>query len=117
MAWLQDLDRDSAERHERELLARLDAGLDAIPGVRRVGTAAARAAIASFVVDGVHPTDVGVLLDQQGIAVRAGHHCTMPLMARFGISGTVRVSLAPYNTLAEVDRLLVALDKALGFLR
>lgn len=117
VAWLQTLDRAAADAHEQVLLARLDAGLDAIPGVRRIGTAAARAAIASFVVDGVHPTDVGVLLDQQGVAVRAGHHCTMPLMARFGIPGTVRASLAPYNTLAEVDRLLVALDKALGFLR
>lgn len=117
VAWLQGLDRAAADAHEQELLARLDAGLDAIPGVRRIGTAAERAAIASFVVDGVHPTDVGVLLDQQGIAVRAGHHCTMPLMERYGIPGTVRASLAPYNTLAEVDRLLVALDKALGFLR
>ena len=117
VAWLQNLDRDAAERHERELLARLDAGLDAIAGVRRIGTAAPRAAVASFVVDGVHPADVGVLLDQQGVAVRAGHHCTMPLMDRFGIPGTVRASVAPYNTPAEVDRLLVALDKALGFLR
>ena len=117
VAWLQGLDRAAADAHEQTLLARLDAGLDAIPGVRRIGTAAGRAAIASFVVDGVHPTDVGVLLDQQGVAVRAGHHCTMPLMDHFGIPGTVRASLAPYNTLAEVDRLLVALDKALGFLR
>ncbi len=117
VAWLQALDRAAAERHERELLARLDDCLDAMPGVRRIGTTAQRAAVASFVVDGAHPTDVGVLLDQQGIAVRAGHHCTMPLMARYGIPGTVRASLAPYNTLAEVDRLLVALDKALGFLR
>lgn len=117
VAWLQALDRAAAERHEQELLARLDDGLDAMPGVRRIGTTAQRAAVASFVVDGAHPTDVGVLLDQQGIAVRAGHHCTMPLMARYGIPGTVRASLAPYNTLAEVDRLLVALDKALGFLR
>ena len=117
VAWLQALDRAAAERHEQELLARLDDGLDAMPGVRRIGTTAQRAAVASFVVDGAHPTDVGVLLDQQGIAVRAGHHCTMPLMARYGIPGTVRASLAPYNTFAEVDRLLVALDKALGFLR
>ncbi|MFZ5653013.1 MAG: SufS family cysteine desulfurase [Pseudomonadota bacterium] len=117
IAWLQEQDREAAAAHERALLARLDAGLDAIPGVRRIGTAAERVSIASFVVEGTHPTDVGLLLDQQGVAVRAGHHCAMPLMERLGIPGTVRASLALYNTAAEVDRLLAALDKALGFLR
>ena len=117
IAWLQDQDREAAAAHESALLARLDAGLDAIAGVRRIGTAAERVSVASFVVEGAHPTDVGLLLDQQGVAVRAGHHCAMPLMEHFGIPGTVRASLALYNTAAEVDRLLAALDKALGFLR
>lgn len=115
--WLQALDREAAAAHERALLERLDAGLDAIPGVRRIGTAAGRVSVASFVVEGAHPTDVGLLLDQQGVAVRAGHHCAMPLMERFGIPGTVRASLALYNTAAEVERFLQALDKAMGFLR
>lgn len=117
VAWLQDQDREAARAHEQALLQRLDAGLDAIAGVRRIGTDPARAGIASFVVEGAHPTDVGLLLDQQGVAVRAGHHCAMPLMERFGIPGTVRASLALYNTAAEVERFLQALDKAMSFLR
>jgi cysteine desulfurase/selenocysteine lyase len=67
-------------------------------------------------VEGAHPTDVGHLLDQQGIAVRAGHHCTMPLMARLGIPGTVRASVAFYNTAAEIDRFVAALDKVKTFI-
>lgn len=115
--WLQQQDRAAIAAHEGGLLARLDAGLEAIAGVRRVGTATQRAGIASFVVEGAHPTDVGLLLDQQGVAVRTGHHCAMPLMEHFGIPGTVRASLALYNTEADVERFLRALDKAMGFLR
>src|SRR5690606_10473656 len=115
--WLQQQDRAAIAAHERALLERLDAGLEAIAGVRRIGTAAERAGIASFLVEGAHPTDVGLLLDQQGVAVRTGHHCAMPLMEHFGIPGTVRASLALYNTAAEVDGFLRALDKAMGFLR
>ena len=116
LAWLDSLDRAAAQAHEEALFARLDAALAAMPGVRRIGTAGSRVSVASFLVDGAHPTDVGHLLDQQGVAVRAGHHCTMPLMARLGIPGTVRASVAYYNTHAEVDRFIAALEKVKSFL-
>ncbi|MBO4232031.1 MAG: aminotransferase class V-fold PLP-dependent enzyme, partial [Bacteroidales bacterium] len=83
-----------------------------INGLRIIGTAQKKSAIISFLLDGTHPYDVGVILDQLGIAVRTGHHCTMPLMDRFGIPGTVRASFAMYNTKEEVDRLVEAMRKA-----
>ncbi len=114
--WYQSLDRVAAAAHEQALLARLDDALGAMQGVRRFGLAEQRAAVASFLLDGAHPTDVGTLLDQQGIAVRVGHHCTMPLMERFGIPGTVRASFAFYNTFQEVDQFVMALEKTRRFL-
>jgi cysteine desulfurase/selenocysteine lyase len=91
--------------HEHDLLARASAQLAAIPGVRIIGTAKHKAAVLSFVLDGVHPHDVGTLLNQEGIAVRTGHHCAQPVMQRFGIPATSRASFAFYNTPAEVDAL------------
>jgi cysteine desulfurase/selenocysteine lyase len=85
--------------------------LAAIPGVRFIGTARKRAAVVSFVLDGVHPHDVGTILDQEGIAVRAGHHCAQPVMDRFGVPATVRASLALYNTREEIDTLVAGLHK------
>jgi cysteine desulfurase/selenocysteine lyase len=92
--------------HERELAARAMQAVGEVPGVRILGTAPDKIAIVSFTVDGVHPHDVATVLDHEGIAVRAGHHCAQPLMTRFGVSGTVRASFAYYNMLDEIDALV-----------
>ncbi|HEU4718029.1 MAG TPA: cysteine desulfurase [Bacteroidia bacterium] len=102
--------------HEHELLVYATEKLNAIPGMRIIGTAKEKAGVISFVVGNHHPFDVGTILDQQGIAVRTGHHCTQPLMQRFGIPGTVRVSFALYNTKEEIDSLITALMKAVKML-
>ena len=93
-------------RHEHELLQYATALLGGMPGVRLVGTARHKAAVLSFMLDGVHPHDVGTLLDQEGIAVRTGHHCAQPVMTRLKLPATVRASFAFYNSLAEVDALV-----------
>ena len=93
-------------RHEHELLQHATALLGQLPGVRLVGTARNKAAVLSFVLDGVHPHDVGTLLDQEGIAVRTGHHCAQPVMTRLNLAATVRASFAFYNSHAEVDALV-----------
>ena len=98
--------------HEHALLDYATAAVGAIPGVRLVGTARHKAGILSFLVDGIHPHDLGTILDAEGVAIRAGHHCAMPLMTRFGIPGTARASLAMYNTRADIDALVAAIDKA-----
>lgn len=97
---------------EAALLDHGTALLAAIPGLRLIGTAADKAGILSFVVDGIHPHDLGTILDTEGVAIRAGHHCAMPLMTRFGIPGTARASLALYNTAADLDALAAAIAKA-----
>ena len=90
--------------------------LGAIEGLSIIGTAKNKVSLISFVIKNIHPQDIGVLLDNQGIAVRTGHHCTQPLMKRFGVPGTVRASFAMYNTKEEVDRLVVAIKKAIKML-
>ena len=97
--------------YEHELLAHGTAVVTAIPGVRLVGTAREKASVLGFVLDGVHAHDVGTILDQEGIAVRAGHHCAMPVMERFGVAATTRASLAFYNTREELDALGAALGR------
>ena len=92
--------------HERELLRYATQGVQQLPRVRLIGTAAEKAAILSFVIDGIHPHDAGTVLDRLGIAVRSGHHCAQPLMRRLGLAATVRASLAFYNTREELDALL-----------
>ena len=96
--YLSGLGLDRVAAYEQELLAHGTAALRAVPGVRIIGTAKEKASVLSFVVDGVHAHDVGTVLDHAGIAVRAGHHCAMPVMQRFGVPATVRASLAFYNT-------------------
>jgi cysteine desulfurase/selenocysteine lyase len=90
--------------------------MNQIDGLRIIGTAKNKVSLISFVIKNIHPQDIGVLLDNQGIAVRTGHHCTEPLMKRFGIPGTVRASFAMYNTKEEVDRLVSAIKKAIKML-
>lgn len=114
--FLNNLGRDDIRSHEAALLKYATAQLETIPGLTIIGKAREKAGLVSFIIKGVHPQDIGVLLDNQGIAVRTGHHCTQPLMARFGITGAVRASFAVYNTHAEVDQLIAGLWKALKML-
>ncbi len=109
--WLEGLDRSAVEAHERDLLAYATARLSAVPGLRVIGTAPGKAAVISFVMEGVHPHDVGTILDAEGVAVRAGHHCAQPLMERFGVPATVRASMALYNTREDVDQLIQGLGR------
>jgi cysteine desulfurase/selenocysteine lyase len=104
------LDRIAA--HEAVLLAEATERMRALPGVRIVGTAPHKAGILSFLVDGIHPHDLGTILDTEGVAIRAGHHGAMPLMTRFGIPGTARASLALYNNSRDVDALVAGVQKA-----
>ena len=105
------LDYDAMVAYEAELLEYATKALKAIPEMRLIGTATEKAGVLSFLVGDIHPYDTGTILDRLGIAVRTGHHCTEPLMDRLGIPGTVRASLAFYNTHEEVDRLVEGIHK------
>ncbi|MCB9675764.1 MAG: cysteine desulfurase [Alphaproteobacteria bacterium] len=109
--WMLDLGPAAIAAHEASLLARATELVGAIAGVRLVGTAPHKAGVLSFVTDGLHPHDIGTLLDEQGIAVRTGHHCAQPVMRRMGVDATARASFAAYNTLAEVERFAAALQR------
>jgi cysteine desulfurase/selenocysteine lyase len=98
--------------HEHDLLTYATQAVSGIPGLRIIGTAKRKASILSFTLDGMHPHDIGTILDHQGVAIRAGHHCAMPLMQRYGIGGTARASFALYNTREEVDALVAGIRKA-----
>ncbi|MGV0005043.1 MAG: cysteine desulfurase, partial [Candidatus Porifericomitaceae bacterium WSBS_2022_MAG_OTU9] len=111
--YMQGQDADALHHHENELLENATQQLLEVPGLRLIGTAANKCAIVSFVVDGVHAHDVGTVLDRQGVAVRAGHHCSMPVMQRYKVAATVRASFAFYNTHDEVDRLAVGVRKTM----
>ena len=93
------------------MLAYATEKVSAIPGVRLIGTAKEKAAVLSFIMDGVHPHDIGTILDQEGIAIRTGHHCAQPVMERFGIDATARASFGLYNTKQEVDALVRGIYK------
>lgn len=114
--YLESLDRAGAARHEQALLAYAQKKALAVSGLRLIGTASHKASVLSFVLEGVHPADLGTLLDQQGIAVRTGNHCAQPIMDQYCIPGTVRASFSFYNTFEEIDRLFAALEKAKQFL-
>lgn len=116
LKYLSELDFAALQAYENELLAYAQKELMAITGLRIIGTAEKKASVISFVVDGIHPFDIGTLLDKQGIAVRTGHHCTQPLMDFFEIPGTVRASFAFYNTREEVDVFVKALKRSLAML-
>jgi len=107
---------DAIQPHETALVARATAALEAVPGVRIVGTARRKASVVSFVMDGVHPHDIGTIVDREGVAIRTGHHCAQPVMDRFGIPATARASFAMYNTLEEVDALVAALGRVRALL-
>ena len=99
-----------------ELINRTISGLKQIPGVKIIGTPETRSSVVSFLTKQGHPHELGTLLDQQGVAVRTGHHCAMPLMERLGIPGTVRASFSLYSNTDDVDRLLEGVDKAIDLL-
>ena len=108
--------KEKMSRHEEELLAYATAQLQQIPGLKIIGKAKEKVSVVSFVIDKLHPQDIGILLDNRGIAVRTGHHCAQPLMNRFGITGTVRASFAVYNTIEEIDELIMGLQRAIKML-
>jgi cysteine desulfurase/selenocysteine lyase len=107
------LDWKQVAAHEHGLLTYATAALSDIEGLRIIGTAKEKASVVSFVFDHVHAHDVGTILDQEGVAVRAGHHCAMPVMQRFGVPATTRASFALYNTRQEIDILVRGIRRAL----
>lgn len=110
--YVRDVGLDNIQAHEQMLLSYATPLLLDLPGLRLIGTAAHKSGILSFVVEGIHPHDLGTILDTEGVAIRAGHHCAMPLMTRFGIPGTARASLGLYNDENDIDALVAALRKA-----
>jgi cysteine desulfurase/selenocysteine lyase len=110
--YLGEIGLEEVAAHERQLLSYATAAVAAVPGVRLVGTAPERAGVLSFVLEDVHPHDIGQILDQEGIAIRTGHHCCQPVMDRFHVPATARASLALYNTRDEIDALVAALYRA-----
>jgi cysteine desulfurase/selenocysteine lyase len=110
--YLQSVGMSHIEKHEQQLLDYLTAKLKTVEGIRLIGTAAKKASVQSFTVDDIHSHDLGTILDHQGVAIRTGHHCAMPVMDFFGVSGTARASLALYNNTDDVDRLIEAIVKA-----
>ena len=110
--YLGELGMENVAAHEGELLEYATEAVSAVPGVRLIGTAEERAGVLSFVLDGVHPHDLGTILDREGIAIRTGHHCAQPVMERFGVPATARASFAIYNTKADVDALVEGIRAA-----
>jgi len=102
---------ENIARYEHELLLYATEGLCRIPGLTLIGTAKNKAGVLSFILDGMRTEDVGAALDKEGIAVRSGHHCAQPILRRFGLEATVRASLAPYNTVQDIDALVAAVTR------
>jgi cysteine desulfurase/selenocysteine lyase len=111
LEYVAALGLDNIAAHEHELLTYATAKLEAIDGLRIIGTARQKASVISFVLEGVHPHDIGTILDQEGIAIRTGHHCAQPLMQRFGVTATARASLALYNRREDIDALVRGLHR------
>jgi len=111
VTYVNSLGMENFAAHERDLLAYATEAVSAIPGIRLIGTAKEKAAVLSFTLDGIHPHDIGTILDQEGIAIRTGHHCAQPVMQRFGIPATARASFALYNTREEIDALVEGICK------
>ena len=115
--FIKGLDRREVETHEGQLLQSAIEKLSEIDGIRFIGEAAHRSGLVSFIIDGIHPYDLGTIIDKMGVAVRTGHHCAEPVMTRFGIPGTVRASFALYNTMEEVEVFVKAVQRAATMLR
>jgi len=110
--YLQGIGMQAIEAYEQQLLQYASAQLSTVPGLRIIGTAAQKAAVVSFELEGIHPHDIGTILDTEGVAIRTGHHCAMPVMDFFKVPATARASMAFYNTFEEIDRLVAALRHA-----
>lgn len=115
--FINTIGKDAIAAHEHELLAYATERIKTLPHVRVIGEAKEKVGVLSFSIDGIHPFDIGQMLDARGIAVRTGHHCTEPLMARLGVEGTVRASFSVYNTKQEVDQFIEGLDRIIKFLK
>ena len=115
--YLQTIDREKAILHEHMLMIHVSDELKKIKDVRLIGTASEKAAVVSFIIEGVNALDAGMYLDTLGIAVRTGHHCTEPVMKRYKIPGTIRASFMFYNTIEEVDIFMDGVKKAISFLK
>ncbi len=115
--FIESFDRQEVAQHEDALVAATIEGLSKIEGMRFIGQAPERSGLVSFIIDGIHPYDLGTIIDKMGVAVRTGHHCAEPVMTRFGIPGTVRASFALYNTLEEVEVLVNSVTRAAMMLR
>jgi cysteine desulfurase/selenocysteine lyase len=114
--FVKQIGKENIRKHEEELLHYATKRLKEVPGLRVIGEAKEKVSVISFIIEGLHPQDIGILLDNRGIAVRTGHHCAQPLMNCFGIAGTVRASFAMYNTKEEIDELITGLQKAIKML-
>jgi cysteine desulfurase / selenocysteine lyase len=114
--FVNELGKENIAAHENSLLTYAKEKLSQLPNLKLIGTAKEKVSVQSFIIDGIHPFDIGQMLDARGIAVRTGHHCTQPLMDSFGIEGTVRASFAVYNTTEEIDQLLEGLKRISKFL-
>ena len=114
--FVNEIGKEKIRNHENDLLEYATKKLQEVPGLKIIGTAREKTSLVSFIVDKAHPQDLGILLDNRGIAVRTGHHCAQPCMTRFNIPGTVRASFAMYNTKEEIDELLNGLKKAIKVL-
>jgi cysteine desulfurase/selenocysteine lyase len=115
--YLERIDFDALAAHEHDLLAYASERVGSLPGARLIGTAAHKAGVLSFVLEGIHAHDLGTIVDREGVAIRTGHHCAMPIMDRFGVAATARASFALYNNRADVDRLMAGLERALELFR
>lgn len=115
--FINHLGKENIAAHEHDLLAYATGQIIKLDGVRIIGNAEEKVSVLSFVVDGIHPFDIGQMLDARGVAMRTGHHCTQPLMDRFQIEGTVRASFAVYNTKEEIDQMIAGLERVIKFMR
>jgi cysteine desulfurase/selenocysteine lyase len=117
LEWFGGLDPEAVQAHEKDLVDYGTRALSAVKGLRLIGTAHDKAGVLSFMLGHAHPHDVGTILDQEGVAIRTGHHCAQPVMERFGVAATARASFAVYNTRSEVDALVKGLDKVAEMFR
>jgi cysteine desulfurase/selenocysteine lyase len=113
LEYVESLGREAIAAHEHALLDLASARLSALPGLRLIGTAPQKAPVISFTLEGVHPHDIGTILDSEGIAIRTGHHCAMPLMQYYGLAATARASFGCYSNTHDVERLVQGLHKVL----